>query len=85
MASLPSPMSLPDPNKQKSKRKQVDIPYNRWPNRLRRAVKSFIKIFIIVSIIITIYLLATIDDVSMNVFSPQLQHSSNSASRSLPC
>lgn len=68
MASLPGPMSLPEPNKQKAKRKQIDIPYNRWPNRLRRAVKSFIKIFIIVSLIITIYLLATIDDVSMNVF-----------------
>lgn len=70
MASLPGPMSLPEPNKTKakSKRKTVDIPYNRWPNRLRRAVKSFIKIFILVSIVITIYLLATIDDVSLGVF-----------------
>ena len=68
MASLPKPMSLPDPNKQKSKRKQIDIPYNRWPNRLRRAVKSFIKIFIFISLAITIYLLATLDDVAMGVF-----------------
>jgi cell division protease FtsH len=68
MASLPGPISLPDPNKSKSKRKQIDIPYNRWPNRLRRAVKSFIKIFILASIVISVYLLATIDDVSLNVF-----------------
>jgi cell division protease FtsH len=68
MASLPGPISLPEPNKSKSKRKQIDIPYNRWPNRLRRAVKSFFKIFILISLAITIYLLATLDDVAMGVF-----------------
>lgn len=68
MASLPGPMRLPESNKSKAKRKQIDIPYNRWPNRLRRAIKRFIKIFILASIIITIYLLATIDEVSLNVF-----------------
>jgi cell division protease FtsH len=61
-------MSLPDPKAKKSTKKKIDIPYNRWPNRLRRAVKSFIKIFILVSILTTIYLLATIDDVSLGVF-----------------
>jgi cell division protease FtsH len=61
-------MSLPDPKAKKSAKKKIDIPYNRWPNRLRRAVKSFIKIFILVSILTTIYLLATIDDVSLGVF-----------------
>jgi cell division protease FtsH len=61
-------MSLPDPKAKRSTKKKIDIPYNRWPNRLRRAVKSFIKIFIVVSILTTIYLLATIDDVSLGVF-----------------
>lgn len=69
MATLPGPVSLPDPKAGASKqRKKIDIPYNRWENRLRRAVKSFIKIFILVSIAVTIYLLATIDDVSLNIF-----------------
>jgi cell division protease FtsH len=62
-------VSLPDPKADKRKqKKKVDIPYNRWPNRIRRAIKSFIRIFILVSIVITIYLLATIDDVSLNIF-----------------
>jgi cell division protease FtsH len=69
MASLPSPVSLPDPKANNKPAKQkIDIPYNRPANRIRRAIKSFIKIFILVSIAITIYLLATIDDVSLNVF-----------------
>ncbi|MDW8395069.1 MAG: AAA family ATPase [Anaerolineae bacterium] len=50
------------------KKKKIDIPYNRWPNRLRRAVRDFIKITLLISLAITIYLLATIDDVSLNIF-----------------
>jgi len=67
MASLPGPLSLSNP-KVKNQKKKIDIPYNRWPNRARRAIRSFIKIFILVSIAITIYMLATIDDVSLNMF-----------------
>ncbi|MFN3706448.1 MAG: AAA family ATPase [Thermoflexales bacterium] len=55
---------LPSPKR----KKKIDIPYNRWPNRLRRAIKSFIKTFILVSLAITVYFLATIDDVSLNIF-----------------
>jgi cell division protease FtsH len=67
MASLPGPLSLPEP-KAKKQKKKIDIPYNRWPNRIRRAIKSFIKIFILISLAITIYMLATIDDVSLGIF-----------------
>ncbi len=66
MASVSGPLRLPDP-KAKSKKKKIDIPYNRWPNRIRRAIKSFITIFIVVSIIWTIVAFATIDDVSLNM------------------
>jgi cell division protease FtsH len=64
MASISGPLRLPDP---KAKKKKIDIPYNRWPNRLRRAIKSFIVITIVVSIIWTIVAVATIDDVSLNI------------------
>ncbi len=67
MASLPGPLSLSDP-KPKKQKKKIDIPYNRWPNRIRRAIRSFIKIFILVSLGTIVYLLATIDDVSLNIF-----------------
>ncbi len=67
MASLPGPLSLSDP-KSKKQKKKIDIPYNRWPNRIRRAIRSFIKIFILVSLGTIVYLLATIDDVSLNIF-----------------
>ncbi len=50
------------------KRKKIDIPYDRWPNRLKRAFKSFIKITLLISLGVTIYMLATIDDVSLNIF-----------------
>jgi cell division protease FtsH len=59
MASIPTQPSLPSgdsrPNKKKS---TIDIPYNRWENRLRRAVRSFIKITIVMSIITFLYLFA---------------------------
>ena len=68
MASIPSPVSLPDPSKSGKKQKQkIDIPYNRWPNRLRRAIKSFITIFIVTSIATTLYLFATSGDVELNL------------------
>jgi len=65
MANVSNPLRLPEPRKA---RKKIDIPYNRWPERLRRAIKSFITIFIVISVLVTIYYIATIDDVSLNVF-----------------
>jgi len=66
MASVSSPVSLPGP-KAKT-RKKIDIPYDRWPNRVRRAIRSFIKITLLISLGFTIYFLATIDDVTLNMF-----------------
>jgi len=66
MASAPGTVSLPNP-KAKTKKK-IDIPYDRWPNRIRRAIRSFIKITILISLGFTIYFLATIDDVTLNMF-----------------
>jgi cell division protease FtsH len=68
MASLPGPLQLPNPESSKNKKEKIDIPYNRWDQRRRRAVKSFVKWFIIISLLVTIYFLATIDDVSLNIF-----------------
>ena len=65
MANVSNPLRLPEPRKA---RKKIDIPYNRWPERIRRAIKSFITIFIVISILVTIFYVATIDDVSLNVF-----------------
>jgi cell division protease FtsH len=59
-------LRLPDP-KAKPKKKKIDIPYNRWPNRLRRAVKTFITLFILISVAWIVVTLATIDDVSLNI------------------
>jgi len=67
MASVPGAVSLPNP-KTKTKRKKIDIPYDRWPNRIRRAIRSFIKITLLISLGFTIYFLATIDDVTLNMF-----------------
>jgi cell division protease FtsH len=67
MASVPGTVSLPNP-KTKTKRKKIDIPYDRWPNRIRRAIRSFIKTTILISLGFTIYFLATIDDVTLNMF-----------------
>ena len=66
MASIPGPLRLPDP-KAKSKKKKIDIPYNRWPNRVRRYVKTFITLAILITVVATIVSLATMDDVSLNV------------------
>ena len=67
MASVPGAVSLPNP-KTKTKRKKIDIPYDRWPNRIRRAIRSFIKITLLISLGFTFYFLATIDDVTLNMF-----------------
>jgi cell division protease FtsH len=59
MASIPNQPSLPSgdsrPNKQKP---LIDIPYNRWENRLKRAARSFVKITIVMSILTFLYLFA---------------------------
>lgn len=66
MASIPGPLRLPDP-KAKPKRKKIDIPYNRWPNRIRRTIKTVITIAIVVAILSVLFAFATIDDVSLNM------------------
>ncbi|MCL4505955.1 MAG: AAA family ATPase [Chloroflexi bacterium] len=66
MANLPGPLRLPAVNT-KPKKKKIDIPYNRWPNRLRRAIKTVITLVIIVSILWLIISLATVDEVSINI------------------
>ena len=66
MASLPGPLRLPDP-KAKPKKKKIDIPYNRWPNRVRRYVKTVITLTIIITVVAIVVSLATMDDVSLNV------------------
>ena len=66
MASVPSPLRLPDP-KSKPKKKKIDIPYNRWPNRVRRTIKRVITYSIIAAVLITVVSLATMDDVSMGI------------------
>lgn len=65
MANAPRFLRLPEARKS---RKKVDIPYNRPRQRLKRAIKSFIGIFIVVSALVAVFYLATIDDVSLNVF-----------------
>lgn len=66
MASKRGVLRLPDP-KAKPKQVKIDIPYNRWENRLRRAIKSFITITLVISIVWTVVALATIDDVTLNI------------------
>jgi cell division protease FtsH len=66
MASKLNRLRLADP-KAKPRKKKIDIPYNRWSNRWRRAVKSFIIITLIISVIWTIVAIVTIDDVTMNL------------------
>ena len=46
MASTRGLLRLPDP-KAKPKKKKIDIPYNRWPVRWRRWVKTFIILAIL--------------------------------------
>jgi cell division protease FtsH len=67
MASIPGPLRLPDP-KAKPKKKKIDIPYNRWQNRLRRSIKTIIILAIVITVFVVVYTLATADDVSLNVF-----------------
>ncbi len=49
MASARTPSLLPA--KDNKKKLNIDIPYNRWENRRRRAVRSFIRITLILSVI----------------------------------
>ena len=66
MASLPGPFHLPDP-KAKPKKKKIDIPYNRWQNRVKRYSKRLVIVAIIAIVLIVVVSLATMDDVSLNV------------------
>ncbi|MCL5998322.1 MAG: AAA family ATPase [Chloroflexi bacterium] len=66
MASIPGPLRLPDP-KSKPKKKKIDIPYNRWPNRVKRTIKTVVTITVVVTLLWTVITLATIDDVSLNI------------------
>jgi cell division protease FtsH len=66
MASLPGPFHLPDP-KAKPKKKKIDIPYNRWQNRVRRYSRRLVTVAIIAIVLIILVSLATMDDVSLNV------------------
>jgi cell division protease FtsH len=65
MASLPRPL-LPD-QKNKPPKKDIDIPYNRWENRISRAIKSFIKITIALSILTFLIIFANSGDVELNL------------------
>jgi cell division protease FtsH len=67
MASIPQQPSLPSGDKRPSKKKMVDIPYNRWENRWRRALKSFIKITIVLSIVTFLYLFTISSDVAQGL------------------
>ncbi|NJM41437.1 MAG: hypothetical protein HC853_12075 [Anaerolineae bacterium] len=68
MASIPNPLPLPNPSQpQKPKKKQIDIPYNRWPNRLRRALISFIKITLLLSFITATVMFASNGDVELQL------------------
>ncbi len=65
MANVTNRLRLPEPRKARQK---IDIPYNRGPERLKRAAKSFVTTFVVISILATVFFIATIDDVSLNVF-----------------
>ena len=72
MASVPNQLPLPSPAPDpmqggKKRKKKIDIPYNRWPNRLRRAIKSFITIFIIISILWIVIAFASNGDTELNL------------------
>ena len=69
MASIPNPLQLPNPSQPqgKPKRKKIDIPYNRWPNRLRRALVSFIKISLFLSVVSILTIFASGGDVELQL------------------
>jgi cell division protease FtsH len=59
MASIPTQPSLPSGDSRPNKQKPIiDIPYNRWENRLKRAARSFVKITILLSILSFLYIFA---------------------------
>jgi len=72
MASVPNQLPLPSPAPEpmqggKKHKKKIDIPYNRWPNRLRRAIKSFITITVIISILWIVVSFASNGDTELNL------------------
>ena len=69
MASIPNQLPLPNPSQPqgKPKKKKIDIPYNRWPNRLRRALISFIKITLILSVVTILAIFASGGDVELQI------------------
>jgi cell division protease FtsH len=75
MASTPKPAILPGPGQsgKPDPKKQIDIPYNRTPNRLRRAAKSFIKWTIIFSIISFVAIFASQGDVELGLVLSSLE------------
>jgi cell division protease FtsH len=66
MASLPTPLDTPGGSRHN--RPKVDVPYNRWPSRIKRAISSFIKITILISLLIPLYLLVSTDPVALASF-----------------
>ena len=68
MASLPGPISLPDPKaKNKPAKVKIDIPYNRPEQRIRRAIKSFILITLLLSVVSILVIFASNGDVELNL------------------
>ena len=69
MASIPNQLPLPNPSQPqgKPKKKKIDIPYNRWPNRLRRALISFIKITLFLSVVTILAIFASGGDVELQI------------------
>jgi cell division protease FtsH len=68
MSSIPQPL-LPDRSRRMNKpaKKVIDIPYNRWENRRRRAVISFIKITLVISVLSFLVTFASAGDVELNM------------------
>jgi cell division protease FtsH len=76
MSSIPQPL-LPEhgarAGKGKPAKKVIDIPYNRWENRRRRALISFIKISLVMSVLTILVIFASGGDVELNLVLSGLQ------------
>ena len=74
MKSVPQPL-LPERGDRANKlaKKEIDIPYNRWENRRRRALISFIKITVVMSLLTVLALFASGGDVELNMVLSGLQ------------
>jgi DNA polymerase III delta prime subunit len=66
MASLPSPAN--QPNNRRTDKPKVDIPYDRWPNRIKRAIQSFLTITLILSLLIPLILFLNAEPVALTAF-----------------